>query len=515
MHKLFFLFLFSFSLFAKDFTVATYNVENLFDLNYDKTEYREFIPNKTNWNNTILNIKLDNISKVINDLNTDIIALQEVESKIALSLLAKKMPQYPYYAFIKNPNSTVGVGILSKFKIIQNKAIKIKTSSKIERDIQKVIIEIQKDKQLTIFNNHWRSKRAKESKRIEYALSLQNYLKTLPKDSDYILLGDFNSNYDEYLTFKNDKKLNDSYGITGINQVLNTTINQEYVTKENLQNYSQKVNYNLWLELPYHKRFSYFFKNNPNTPDNIIISPALFDNKNISYVNNSFKVLTSLYLINGKKINRWQMNKDFHKGKGYSDHLPIIATFSTKLFNKEFKKVSNTKNNFDFIYEIDTLNEEVEIKNVLVLYKTNNSAILKTKNARSIFAFNCASNLEVGNSYDIEISKIKTHYGLKEVTQLEVLKKHKEKFEPQNFYVNAQNINLHDLKYQNEIITNLTGIYEDDYLHFGQNKIRIYSKNKTLLPKNGQKITIISGHLGFFKSNAQIIIYKKSDYSVN
>ena len=77
--------LFFFSLHAQDFKVASYNVENLFDLKHDGTEYREYIPNtKSNWNKKTYNIKLKNISKVINELDADIIALQEIESKKAL-----------------------------------------------------------------------------------------------------------------------------------------------------------------------------------------------------------------------------------------------------------------------------------------------------------------------------------------------------------------------------------------------------------------------------------------------
>jgi len=174
--KLLFLLFFSFSLFAKTFSVATYNVENLFDLNYDKTEYNEFIPHKTNWNEKILSLKLENIAHVINDLNADIVALQEVESKKALELLLQKLPQYPYYDFVKNPSSAVGVAIMSKYKITHKKTINISSKETIERPIQKVTIAIEKNKEIIVFNNHWRSKRSPESKRINYAMSLQSYL---------------------------------------------------------------------------------------------------------------------------------------------------------------------------------------------------------------------------------------------------------------------------------------------------------------------------------------------------
>lgn len=56
----------------------------------------------------------------------------------------------------------------------------------------------------------------------------------------------------------------------------------------------------------------------------------------------------------------------------------------------------------------------------------------------------------------------------------------------------------------------------ENYFHYTfknqKKKIKVYSKNRELLPKNGQKINIINAHLGFYKSKPQIIIYKQSDF---
>jgi len=515
--KLLVIFFISIQLFAKTFSVASYNVENLFDLEHNKTEYKEFIPNNTNWNEEMLRIKLNNLAQVINDLDADILALQEVESKEALELLLKLTPLYLYYDFIKNPSSAIGVAIISKYKIIESHPISIQSKGKFERPIQKVIIEIEKDKKITLFNNHWRSKRVAESKRIQYALSLQKHLESLSDKEDYILIGDFNSNYDEYLSFKHNKKLNDSYNLTGINHVLNTVTNNDFILKENINTHNKRVHYNLWLELPYHERFSYIFQNAPNTPDNIIVSKALFDHQNISYVNNSFKNFSPKYLLENNKIKRWEIQKSYHQGVGYSDHLPILALFSTKKYEKpkkDIEQLSQVKN-MAILYETDVLLKPLLLKEIVVLYKSGNNAVLKEKNGRAIWAYNCAKDLREGLSYDLNIQKIQTHFGLKEITALDVLKKYPTKEKKEEYYLDANSIDLFGLKYQNEIVHNLTGIYKKGHLHFNNSKIKLYSKEKSLLPKSGQNITIMSGHLGFYKSNAQIIIYKKSDLRVN
>lgn len=125
-------------LFSKEFSVTSYNVENFFDLNYDKTEYEEYIPNsKSNWNKSTYNKKIENIAKVLKELDSSIIALQEIESKLILKDLQRKLPKYKYITFVKYPNSSVGLGFLSKIKILHNNQIKVRFQDKTFRPILK------------------------------------------------------------------------------------------------------------------------------------------------------------------------------------------------------------------------------------------------------------------------------------------------------------------------------------------------------------------------------------------
>ena len=71
-------FLFPLLLFSTPIKVATYNVENLFDADYQGSEYEAYIPGKHNWNRRMVEIKLNHIAEVICDLNADILGLQEV-----------------------------------------------------------------------------------------------------------------------------------------------------------------------------------------------------------------------------------------------------------------------------------------------------------------------------------------------------------------------------------------------------------------------------------------------------
>ncbi len=323
---------------AKTFKVVTYNLENLFDLTRDGTEYQEYIPNTGyGWTKDIANIKYTNIAKVIKDLGGDVIALQEVESKKALIALLHKLKDfgvdYPYLEIADSKATPVKCAVLSKFPIAEKEEIQV--DNKIARNILKITLDIGGNR-LILFINHWKSKRGPESMRIVYAKKLEREIGKLKEDVDFILIGDFNSNYNEYKTFRNSDRLNDTDGITGINHILRTIkdsqmVNEKMLTKQDANEYL----YNLWLEVSKGRRWSYNFFGKKGSPDNIIVSKGLYDNNGISYSDNSFNKFQANYLFKRKAIYRWQKAKrgrGRHLGKGYSDHLPIFAYFSTEPF---------------------------------------------------------------------------------------------------------------------------------------------------------------------------------------
>ncbi len=508
-----------FNLCAKTFSIATYNVENLFDLQKQGSEYKEYIPNtKSKWNKYNFNIKLNNTIRVINDIDADIIALQEIENKQIMHLLQKKMPRYTFKSFAKYKKSSVGIGILSKIKIISNKKIDVKFRNKTYRPILETTFELDKIR-FKIFNNHWASKRVPESYRIKFAYNLQNRLKQLSHDYDYILLGDFNSNYNEYKTIIKDKKLNNTSSITGINHILNTTKNKKFITFDDILKDKQKVHYNLWLETQALNRFSAKYKNRNITPDNILLPASLFDTKKISYIPNSFRVFKAKYLFQKQKIIRWKMYKNIHKGYGYSDHLPIIAKFSTNsdkqnplqtLLKRKINKVSK-------LYKKTKLIKSIVLKDMIVIYKTNNSAIVKQKNDRAIYFYQNAQRLKEGFSYDLEIVEIQDYEDLKEVKKYTIVKSNGEYKDITTLYIDANEIDIFEAKYQNEIIKNLQGTYKQPYLYIKNQKykkIRLYAKNNYNLPKQKENIIIKQGHLGIYKGNVQVVIHSNKDYEV-
>lgn len=326
---------------AKTFKVASYNMENLFDITRDGTEYPEYIPNTGyGWTKDIANIKYTNMARVLNDLGCDVVALQEVESKKALMNLHNKLKDfgvdYPYLEIADSSVTSVKCAVLSKFPIVEKEEIQVnQVDNEIARNILKITLDIDGNR-IILFINHWKSKRGPENMRIAYAKTLKREIDKLKEDVDFVLIGDFNSNYNEYKTFRSSGRLNDTGGITGINHILKTIkdsemVDEKVITKQAANEYL----YNLWLEVSESRRWSYNFFEKKESPDNIIVSKGLYDDKGISYSDNSFNTFQPDYLFKGKTIYRWQMAESGmgrHLGKGYSDHLPIFAYFSTEPF---------------------------------------------------------------------------------------------------------------------------------------------------------------------------------------
>ena len=310
--------------------IATYNVENLFDLQKKGYKYEEYKPyTKSLWNKKNYKIKLKNISRVIKDIDADIIALQEVHSKKALLDLRFTLKQkglyYKYYSIADKKNTTTKIAILSKIPFIYSKEVKVSNSYKY-RNILEIKFKIN-NKDLYIFANHWKSKAGKESMRVKSAKILRKRIQEIGYNKNIILLGDFNSDYEEYKIFKKKRKLNNTNGKTGINHVLRTIRN----TKDSLHvEIKENSFYNLWYDTILKNRYSYIYRGKKEALDNILISKSLLNNKDISYIHNSINNFSKNYLFKKKQIYRWQTSRGRirkHKGKGYSDHLAVTAKF--------------------------------------------------------------------------------------------------------------------------------------------------------------------------------------------
>lgn len=514
----------------KDFSVMTWNVENFFDLNSNGTEYPEFIPNFKGWTKEAYETKLNNISEVIKDANPDILALQEVENEDALEALKTKLGTYDYSAITHKKNSAVQIALLSRFPIKQVEEIGDGV-----RPILKSTLDIN-GTDFVIYTNHWRAKPSPESKRVESAEDLKLDIAKIQDKTPYILVGDFNENYNECFNF--DAKLNDTNGVIGLAHIIETAKSKpnnecKLAAKADILIQSEpKLHYDAWLELNPSERWSEVFGKEYGTLDHIILSKNLFSDKGISYQDESFKVFKPSYMLKKGRPYRWNTaNKTGEINEGYSDHLPLIAKFSKSPFVPNGNKVAplqKTENNttaktnqngakkisINDIYKADELRGDFLLTNAVVIYKAENMAVIKEPKSRAIEVYNAPNEWSVGNSVDIRFSEAKKWHGKTEISKIFDFNIGK-KQDIQNMYLTAKDANLSDPKYENEIISGFEGLISRGKFYYGDNEqIKIYFKNKDIKPKGMTKIKINHAQISNYENEPQIIIRQNSDFSL-
>ncbi len=513
--------LFNISLQAVTIKVASYNVENLFDLHRDGNEYEEYIPfNRHGWNEKVYRIKLHNIAQVICDLKPDIIGLEEVESDRALKDLQRSVKacgwKMQYRAIADRKPTVVKTALLSRYPIVAKR--EIDPNGRLDtRNILETTLDIQ-GHPLKIFVNHWKSRSGPESRRIVSAKALMRRLMQLPKSADYIVLGDFNSDWNEYKTLPKSPRLNDTRGITGINHILKTLCDGKPVTKRTIH---WPCHYDLWYELPPQKRWSHNFYGQKTALDHILLPASMFDGKNIDYVNKSFRRFTPYYLFTRKgAVNRWQIDRRRRGrdlGKGYSDHLPIYALFS----DRPFKMVTGSSNGpideaskppltdgktvrIADLYRMPVGWSDVTLHNAAVIYKKGDIAILKSPQDRGILVYRDTRKLRFGHAYDLKVRKLYDYKGLREITKLEILKD-RGRIDPKKLYISPKRP-IDDPKLVNEVLRSIEGTYRRHYLHTPYGSIRLYFKNRRDLPRNGEKIHLQKVRIGIYRFEPEIVV---------
>ena len=500
-----------FFLFAHPFTVATYNVENLFDAVRNGTEYEEFIPGRHGWSERMAQVKLDRTAEVICDIDADIIGLQEVENEAVFEALRRRLSRagcaYRYGVITHKRSAPIQVGLLSRFPIVNSQELQVSYSPRV-RNILEATVKVE-GYPLTLFVNHWKSKSRKgyESKRIAYAKALAKRLRKMPASKEYIILGDLNTNYDAHLTLP--ERLNDSGGRTGLNDVLQTAKGEDLLSVEEVIR-TKGAHYDLWQELPFSKRWSHKYYGRKSTLDHILLPASMFDGRGIDYVSGSFGVFKRSYLFTKKGyINGWQIKAGKHTGRGYSDHLPIVATFDTKAYipSHKIKQHKPVEDTIEMLYQKEKLDNPIILKDAVVVLKRGRYAVIKqSPNGRGIFVYGTAEGLEEGRRYDLQVQEIHTYKGLKEITAMVRLKERGEA-RVAEYYSGLERLR------QNEVVADIIGTYKRGYLYVQSGRFLLYFKNRHIIPKEGSKLKISIAHIGYYK-RLQLVVYSRKDFTI-
>ncbi len=172
-----------------------------------------------------------------------------------------------------------------------------------------------------IFTNHWKagaSSSESEQTRRDNARTLRDRVEAILAEdpaADILLAGDFNSQYNQSQAYP-------FMGETAVNDILGSQGDE--LATATATNYSL---YNLWYELPLEERKSDHFRGNWGTLMQKMITPGLYDFRGVQYVDNSFEVV----ILDGHNAHtplqipkRWS---NAAGGSGVSDHFPVAARF--------------------------------------------------------------------------------------------------------------------------------------------------------------------------------------------
>lgn len=501
------------------FRLGSYNVENLFDLEYSGSEYPGYIPGgKFGWDRKMLARKAENISRVIADLDAHVVALQEVESMAALGylqdVLRQKGVDYPWAAVTGKDDTAVRCALLSRFPIVESADVAVPGRG--NRNILKATIDID-NTPLVVFVNHWRSRNAPESSRVAAAKSLMEAVAELPPDTDYILAGDFNSNYNEFEIIRRERRINDTGGKTGINHILGTLYNDHPAKAEHLLRQSgNRLHYNPWQELVESRRFSYLFSGRKRTLDHILLPAAMFDDAGISYLAGSFDKFDPHYLFEGGRIFRWQREnrgRGRHKGEGFSDHLPVYACFILEtdglLPADDFGAPCSSglvPATISQLYESRTGGVRYEIENAALIYREGDNAVIKRPGGRAVYVYGAAAALERGRYYTLIVDRLKRFYGNLQVTGIESASPAGVVEEMALLLVNDPEADLSDPAYENEVVSSVAGCYDDGWLNYADSKsIRVFFRDEAYAPVDGSCVVIENARIGLHR-HPQLVV---------
>lgn len=292
----------------KKISVATWNAQTFFDVDFSGNEYSEYASSKNGWNEEKYFVRLLRVADALEQINADIIALEEIENLNVVYAITKLLPfnsKLRYAVFAKEEGSSLGLVLFSRYPIIRANTHQIQLPEVLPETLRPVL-EVQVNvptQNVIILVNHWKSKssggkKSEITRKCQQALLTESIyqIKSEKENAHIIALGDFNQETAEFEIDKEKREI-----------ILISKNNHERVKS-------------IWLEKLNLKDGSYYFRDNWEQIDHIFISSekAVFGKSEI--VKRKF-FLTEEGLPKSYKL---------YSGSGLSDHLPLKAEIILK-----------------------------------------------------------------------------------------------------------------------------------------------------------------------------------------
>lgn len=311
-----------------EYTVLSYNVENLFDTADDpKVPDEEFLPSADKkWNEERYQKKLNDLAKVISGVNPqdvpEIVGLIEVENRAVLEdLISTQALKNHGYGIIHEESPDfrgIDVALIYRkdaFTVISHETLPVTFADDPEfktRDILHVVGKI-KDQTVHVFVNHWPSRIGGEDKTEPKRILAASVLK---KKVDEVLASDPKANI-VIMGDMNDEPVNVSLA--------------ETLGAQSPETGAKLVN--LMMADDQKGDGTYFYSGNWNMLDNIVVSGEMITGKKVKIENNKGEIYRSEWMIftnnkGAKTPNRTYVGEKYTGG--VSDHFPVYFKMRVK-----------------------------------------------------------------------------------------------------------------------------------------------------------------------------------------
>ncbi|MDR1947923.1 MAG: endonuclease/exonuclease/phosphatase family protein [Spirochaetaceae bacterium] len=332
----------------RSLTIVTWNIQALFDGNEDGNEYDEYL-NTAGWSDEKYQARLTAIARGIDQIADgppDIIGFQEVENGEMLQAFAGgplSKHGYSWTFFARNPEASLGIGVLSRFPFTKTTAHSIFDNSEAA---PRPVLELwlsPGDTDLVLFVCHWKSKLggddATEGLRRASARVIMRRIREITEEqpgTPVIIMGDLNENHDEFYRragtvisalLPDDPKAAELAGAIGTGGEDEGGARQDprdflIISRQKppVTEYFDSgttVLYSPWgNEL---QRGSYNYKNEWETIDHFLLSDGLFDRQGWDF--HSGRVISEEPFISAYGFPNAYNPRT---GNGLSDHLPLM-----------------------------------------------------------------------------------------------------------------------------------------------------------------------------------------------
>ncbi|MDR1362949.1 MAG: endonuclease/exonuclease/phosphatase family protein [Spirochaetaceae bacterium] len=333
---------------ATNLSIATWNVQALFDGQDNGIEYEEYRA-ANGWNDEKYRARLNNISKALKTIEKkgpDIIALIEVEKSDILKQLAQDYlaeSGYKYSAFAGLPGYSLGVGVLSRHPLTKTRSHSSNTGGAIlPRPVVEVWVEAE-GLPIVIFICHWKSKLGGDldteplrRAAARVVLRRVNTIKQENPDIPIMVLGDLNENHDEFIRHDGEllcALLPDSPEAAKLAGYEHETADEpreaqdffilstEKPPQSAFFSNAEGIFYTPWgTEL---EKGTYYYSGGWETIDHVLLNKALFDSTGWEFKDAA--VMDGEPFVNTKDEPD-QYNT--RSGYGLSDHLPLLLTLT-------------------------------------------------------------------------------------------------------------------------------------------------------------------------------------------